>query len=157
MDYYFKNVDGELTYTIDMLRLKTYISNLEFRRVKEYLDFCCDDFFSSSGFGKFALNWKFGNLWVGIGSINQKKDGKIIFCIEFNPNKLQSSGLGLLQYVFDYFEFRCVRYDLAIDIPYNINQLYFTDMFKKCYSCFFNSFEDKTFYFGKGNRPHKNL
>lgn len=151
MNYYYSLIDGDFTYNIDMIRLKTYISAYELKKIKPLLEQNSSSFFSSSGFGKFALNYKFSALWTGLGSINAKKDGKVIWCIEVNPNKMDYNDFEFLQWATDNFTFNLTRYDLAIDIPYNINQLYFGDLYKKSFSMFYNDYDNKTYYFGKGS------
>lgn len=151
MKYYYNLIDNDFIYSIDMIRLKTYINSHKLREIRETLDFNSSDFFTNSGFGKFALNYKFDSLWTGLGSINTKKDGKVIWCIEVNPNKMGIHDMEFLQWATDNFDFRVTRYDLAIDIPYNINQLYFGDLYKKSFSMFYSDYNNKTYYFGKGN------
>ena len=151
MEYYDKFVVGEFTYTIDMIRFKTYISARELSLINPVIRTNAKEFFTNTGFGKFALNYKFDSLWTGLGSLNKKKDGKVIWCIEVNPNKMGYHDMEFLQWALHEFSFNVVRYDLAIDIPYNINQLYFGDLYKKSFSMFYNDFDNKTYYFGKGN------
>lgn len=123
-----------LTYSIDMFRVKAYVdydvfSNLEFY-LKTYHSDKIDKFWISDRIMQFKYNYRIlvedgKSFFIGFHHNNEKKDehkGKYNLTLEFNPNKLQDNSiiLHILNLSGDWF----IRsFDLAVDIKCNILDL----------------------------------
>lgn len=98
------------------------------------------------------------NYGCGLGTkVKANKDDainindEIIFCMEFNPNKMTDLDVNVYNYFINQFSFVLKRFDLAVDIPLNINNIVFSDIYKKSFSLFYNDYNNKTYYIGKGD------
>lgn len=128
-----------ITYTIDMVRLRCDInyetfSKLESRVRTVYSDFV-KNFYVSTGISDFKYNYNIEiseghSFWFGFihnselinksGSL-QNENTKFNFTVEFNPNKLKIRGI--LGYILRMLlEHNCIikSVDVAMDIPFNI-------------------------------------
>lgn len=158
MEYfsYYKDIDSNITYTCDMIRLSIRIINVRIKDLIIFLNSCIKeekDFWTSTGFGKFSMNWKIGSIWVGLGTQQKHESADSLFCIEFNPNKASIDDLAFFHSLskrLDYM-WKITRFDLACDIPYNINDLKILNLSKRNYSIFYHNHNDKTIYFGSGD------
>lgn len=139
-DLYFRPIKTKtnVTYSIDMLRLKTYVSYFDFKELETFLNvyfkdkikkFWCSDrpmcfhynYLIEVGEGKtFYFGFMHNNETVSF----HKDCKKYNFTIEFNPNKLKANFV--LCHVLESFgDWRLRSFDLALDIPVNIMDLIF--------------------------------
>ena len=159
--------DGSLTYSVDMVRLSTKITFFEWTRLQALLDVVKDSKkYSQNKVGTYKYNYVmsdfFGSTyWIGYYPFTPKDcnpNSKKTLTIEFNPNKVDydSSFNNILFGLLQRYDFKLVRFDLAIDIPRNI--LDFGLLYKnkkRIFKCFSNGGDDLTYYFGKGNNAIK--
>ncbi len=159
-----------IMYSIDMLRLKTYISYSKFSEIEFRFQTCWRDYvkknFGSSQIQNFFYNYvietKDGNsFWFGFlhnsenRRFEQKKkevftDDVYNFTIEFNPNKLKD--FFILYYFFNLSEdWYLVSYDLAFDIKVNILDLIWDLSGKRLEQIDNRGLDKKTIYVGKGD------
>lgn len=158
--YYESIVKNNITYSVDMLRLKTYLSytkfsELEFRFKTIWSSFV-KKFYTSSGISSFFYNY---NIEVGEGQSfyfgflhNTEKrsnsdNSEYNFTIEFNPNKLKDNKilLYLLNISCDWFIKSC---DLAFDLPVNILNIIYDKGRKRNVHIFSNGYDNKTICIG---------
>lgn len=153
--YYYSIYDEEthFNYTIDMIRLSCHLFKADCSQLRHYLMTFGGEYWRHNSFGKFAENWKKDNLWFGLGTKQTEDTPYLVFCCEFNPNKISKDNFELFLKVSKLIcnTWTVKRFDLAIDIPFNINDLKFVDFYKRSYSVFYKDHHDKTFYFGKGD------
>lgn len=162
INYFYCYEDGDLKYTVDMLRCSFYIYPHEHK----WFLIECEYYFinsedenkkmyqtMSNKIGLYADNFVVDNIWVGIGCNNPKaryKD-KILITYEFNPNKIKNFE-GIFQFLKKFKDKTYLkRFDLAIDIPENINNLEFENLRKRASTTYYQYQSNKTIYFGKGN------
>lgn len=155
MYYYsfYRDNDSDFIYTVDMIRLSIHIRKKDVSSILFLLNSKCKESWDDDRYGHYSQNFKFENLWFGVGTKTKKDSEFVLFSCEFNPNKLSKESWEIF-YFFDklfYHKWIVRRFDLAIDVPYNINDLDFYVLNKKSYSVFFKDFNDKTFYYGKGS------
>lgn len=137
-DYNYVSLDN-ITYTVDMIRLRCNINyatfNLLETRLKTVYPDMIKSYYVSGGISDFKYNYNIEvsegkSFWFGwlhnselinkTGSL-QNDNTKFNFTVEFNPNKLELRGI--LLYIV-----RMVRannchiksVDIAMDIPFNI-------------------------------------
>lgn len=156
--------DNNMTYSIDKLRLKTYIdyniySNLVFYVRTYYFD-NIKKFWISDRVMNFKYNWNIeieeGRSFIFQFQHNSEKkdehDGKFNFTIEFNPNKLKDCSL--IKYILALSGNWFIRqYDLAIDLKINILDLILDNALKrrKDMHIFCGGFDNKSFEWGKND------
>lgn len=155
---------NNLTYSIDMIRLKTYITydvytNLDFY-LRTYHSNKIEKFWISDRIMQFKYNFKI-EIEEGIGFYlgfhhNNEQDDKYLdkglhnLTIEFNPNKLKDNNIIL--YILNLSGDWCIKnYDLAVDIKCNILDIIFDKGRKKCLHTFSNGGDDITYNIGKGD------
>lgn len=164
-DMYNVNVvDNNIIYSVDMLRLKTYItyaefSNIEFMLKGAYKD-AIDKFWMSDRVMCFKYNY---TIEVGEGKSiyiafhhNQEKIrfdkpmDKFNFTIEFNPNKLKNNSL--LMYLLSVSgQWYIKSYDIAFDLKINILDL-LTDMSgRQVEHVISHGYDNRTKYIGSGD------
>lgn len=164
-----------LTYTVDMLRVKcdiTYdiFSRLE-SRIKTIFSDQVKNFYISSGISDFKYNYNIEikegkSFWFGFihnselinknGSL-QNDNTKFNFTVEFNPNKLEIRGI-LLYILRMCHANNCIikSIDMAIDVPVNILDIGgFDKGRKKDFRCFSQGGDNKTYYIGRTNNRIK--
>ena len=161
-DMYAKKVEhNNMIYSVDKLRLKTFISYNDFCEIEYFLKVVHSDkikrFWISDKKSNFRYNY---NLEIEEGksfsihfmhnseSVSYHKDFKLYnFTIEFNPNKLKDNSL--LLYILDSFSNWLLRsFDLAIDIPISILDLIIDKSGKRRFHTISNGGDDVTFYNG---------
>lgn len=155
-------MQNNIIYSIDKIRLKTYISydkysNLDFY-LRTYHNDKIDYYKISDRIMQFKYNYsiKVGegqSFYLGFHHNNEKHDehdGLYNLTVEFNPNKLKKDRL--LMYILNLSgQWYLKRYDLAMDLQVNILDL-ITDLSGKYkQKVFSNGFDDKTIYFGVGD------
>lgn len=160
--YFLEDEDNGLKYTVDMLRLFFYIYPFEH---KPFLEECKKYFFDSEDenkkmyntlsnkIGLYADNFVIDHIWIGVGcnNPNSKQKDKILVTFEFNPNKVENFG-GIFQFLKKFKDKTYLkRFDLAIDIPENINNLEFENLKKRASTVYYQYQSNKTIYFGKGS------
>lgn len=158
MKYFYNFIENGYIYSIDMIRVRTLVSQLEAKEIRKFLNERLFNHWYGYGYDKFCDNWKIDKLWLGLGTkAKANKDDamnindEIIFCMEFNPNKMTELDITVYNYFINQFPFVVKRFDLAVDIPLNINNIVFSDIYKKSFSLFYNDYNNKTYYIGKGD------
>lgn len=139
-DLYFRKIEtkSNITYSIDMLRLKTYISYFEFKELEFFLNtyykrkikkFWCSDRPMCFHYN-YLIEIKEGkSFYFGFMHNNEiisfdKDCKKYNFTIEFNPNKIKDNII-LLHILKGFGEWFLRSFDIAMDIPVNIMDLVF--------------------------------
>ena len=152
---------NNITYSIDMLRLKTYISLEQFTKLQFRFETCWKDYLDYNSISykytdfRYTYHIKMGNnqaFWFGYMPNSEKKDlNKILynFTIEFNPNKLKNNNvlLGILK---EFTNWLLKSYDVACDVPISILDLCgFDKGRKKDFRIISEGFDNKTIYLGR--------
>lgn len=159
--YNTKIEDKNMIYSIDKIRLKTYITYQDFKNLESYIKIYygryIKKFWLSDKKSSFHYNY---NIEIEEGksfifqfmhnseSINfDKIEKEYNFTIEFNPNKLRDSFLIL--YILNISSFWYLRsFDLAIDLPINILDILFEKNKKRTYKIFSSGGDNLTYYIG---------
>ena len=138
IDIYNRNFkNNNMTYSIDMIRLKTYITHTEFSSIEFFVNsglkshikkFWCSDRPMCFHYN-YVIEFDDNSFWFGFMHNSEvvsygREDIAYNLTIEFNPNKLKDNTfiLYLLNKSFDWY---IKSFDLAIDIPVNIRDLVF--------------------------------
>lgn len=163
--YNTKIEDNNMVYSIDNIRLKTYITYQEFKNLESFFRTYYNDnikkFWLSDKKGAFHYNY---NIHIEKGksfifqfmhnteSIDYNNiEKKYNFTIEFNPNKLKNNFLIL--HILNSFPRWYIRsFDLAIDIPINILDILFDKKSKKTYKIFSSGGDNITYYIGSKDK-----
>lgn len=165
LNYYNYYKDNDLIYTVDMLRfyfyilpheVKPFINELEFYYVDSNYENKKMYKTMSNKIGLYADNFVIDNIWIGIGcnNPNSKDKSKVLVSYEFNPNKVENYD-GVFEFLTRFKNKTYLkRFDLAIDIPENINNLEFQNLRKRASTTYYQYQSNKTIYFGKGNRTY---
>ena len=158
--YFESIVKNNITYSVDMLRLKTYLSYTKFTeiefRFKSIWSSFVKKFYTSSGISSFFYNY---NIEVGEGQSfyfgflhntekrDSNNDNEYNFTIEFNPNKLKDNNIlmYLLNLSGNWFIKSC---DLAFDLPVNILNIIYDKGRKRNIHIFSNGYDNKTICIG---------
>lgn len=161
MYYISKTSYNNLTYSIDMIRLKTYIdydvySNLDFY-LNTYYKNTIEKYWISDRKMMFKYNYQIEveegrSFYLGFHHNNEKdsEPGLHNLTIEFNPNKLKDDIL--IQHILNLSGNWFIRsYDLAVDIKCNILDLIFDKGLKRHVHTFSNGGDDITYNIGKGD------
>ncbi len=166
LDIYNKKVEfNNMTYSVDKLRLKTYISYSDFKELEFFVNTYFKDkiknFWVSDRINCFHYNY---NIEVEEGksfsfhfmhnqeSIDYNKNSKNYnFTIEFNPNKLRDDFL--VCHILDSFGGWLLRsFDLAIDIPISPLDIVIDKGKKRSYKLFSAGGDKVTYYVGTKER-----
>lgn len=168
IDIYNKKIDfNNMTYSIDMIRLKTFITFEQYNSIDFYFRTYYKEkikrFWISERVQCFRYNW---NIEVGEGKsfwfgfchntekkINERFEPQYNFTIEFNPNKLRNDKLIMYLLAISGIWY-IVRYDLAIDLKVNILDLIIDKSNKRKIVCYSNGFDDKTYTIGASGDKH---
>lgn len=162
---------NNITYSIDMIRLKAYISYSKFSEIEFRFATCWKNYvkknFSSSQIKNFFYNYVIEieegkSFWFGFLHNSEKRQGdiknrfgKIVedtynFTIEFNPNKIKD--FFLIDYLLNLSdEWYIVSYDLALDIKVNILDLIWDISGKHLEKIDNRGYDKKTVYIGTGD------
>lgn len=174
--YNYSFTEENMTYSIDMIRLKCYVSFETFSKldffIKTYFSDCIKKFWVSDKKACFHYNYNmeieegksfyFGFLHNSEPLKNTEHTGyekyKYVdlynLTIEFNPNKLKNHTL--IMYILSLSgDWYIKSYDLAIDIKVNILDLIYDISGKGVEKIFSNGGDDRTIYIGNGENRVK--
>lgn len=159
--YNTKIEDNNMVYSIDNIRLKTYITYQDFKDLESFFKIYYNDnikkFWLSDLKSCFHYNYNI-EIEKGKSFIFQymhnnesicydKIEKKYNFTIEFNPNKLKDNFL--IMHILNSFSNWYIRsFDLAIDIPINILDILFDKKTKRSYKIFSSGGDNITYYIG---------
>lgn len=158
---YNKKIEhNNIFYSVDMLRLKTYMSfstfsELEFRLKLVWKDYIKQEYTSpkiNNFFYNYVIEIEEGqSFWFGFLHNTEKRDEKnefYNFTIEFNPNKLKDNKI--LLYILGLSgKWFLKSLDLAMDLKINILDLNVDFSGRKQMKIFSKGYDDKTIYIGK--------
>lgn len=163
LDIYNKKIEFDnMTYSIDMLRLKTYITYEEFTSIEFLIKTSYQGFFYSrvdNRISKFHyqynLEFEECHFWFGFMHNNEQKsfnreDLKYNFTIEFNPNKCRDNRL-LLLILHRFSDWYLRSFDLAIDVPINILDIMFDLKNRRKFNTDGYGGDNLTHSYGSGN------
>lgn len=153
---------NNMTYSIDMLRLKTYIdydvySNLDFY-LRTFHNDKIDKFWISDRIMQFKYNYRIlieegQSFYVSFHHNNEKSEdhhGLYNLTIEFNPNKLKDNNIinHILNLSGDWY----IRsYDLAVDLKCNVLDIIIDKGKKRKFITYSNGGDDITYTVGEGD------
>lgn len=156
--------NNDIIYSLDMFRVKTYITYSKFSDIQFMIDTAYKDkvnrFWISDRKQNFHYNYSievgegksiyFGFMHNTENPRFNKEDTTYNFTVEFNPNKLKDNSL--LMYLLNISGDWYIRsYDIAFDVPINILDL-ITDMSGRNFERVDNrGYDNKTIYLGKGD------
>lgn len=162
--YYISFENDNVIYSIDKVRLKTYITYIKFSEIQFLIDTAYKDkvnlYWLSDKIKNFKYNYDieveegkkiyFGFMHNTENPRFNKEDETYNFTIEFNPNKLRDNSL-LMHLLNISGEWYLKSYDMAFDIKINILDL-ITDMSGRHFERVDNrGYDNKTIYLGKGD------
>lgn len=165
---YYKNITSfnNLTYSIDMLRLKTYIDYDKFSSLEFYLRTYHSDKINRFWISDRIMNFKYNyqieveeakSFYLSFHHNHEKAedhDGLHNLTIEFNPNKLKDNNIIL--YILNLSSNWFLRsYDLAVDLKVNILDLIIDKGLKRKCLIFSSGFDNKTYEIGLGDNRIK--
>lgn len=165
--YSKKQLDGNMIYSIDMLRLKSYITYSTFSEIEFRFETVWKDFvkrkYTTGRMKEFFYNYVIEieegiSFWFGFLHNTEKRSqsdkSEYNFTIEFNPNKLKDNSiiLFLLDISGEWF---LKSYDLAVDINVSILDLIVDKGLKRKMKIFNNGYDDKTYEVGTGDNRYK--
>lgn len=164
IDIYNKKVEFDnMIYSIDKLRLKTYITYVKFKELEFMINSVYKDkikkFWLSDRIMCFHYNYNiefegfsfyFGFMHNNEGVNYNKENMEYNFTIEFNPNKARDNGLIL--HILDKFgNWYLKAFDLAIDIPVNILDILVDISGRRKMQTISYGADNLTYNFGKGD------
>ncbi len=165
--YFTSENSNNVTYSVDMLRLKTYISYSKFTEIEFRFQTVWSEYvelkYTSGRILNFAYNYKIEieegkGFYFGFLHNTEKRSTEerstYNFTIEFNPNKV---GLNpILLYLLDISdEWYIKSLDMACDLKVNILDIIYDKGRKRKVKIFSNGFDDKTYYLGEGDKRVK--
>ena len=157
-EYSFNN----MTYSIDMLRLKTYIDYDKFKNIEFYFRTyhadLIDKYWISDRIMQFKYNYRIvleegRSFYFSFHHNNEKAEehyGLHNFTIEFNPNKIKDD-LILLHILNISGDWYIKSFDLAVDIKCNVRDIIFDKGRKRKVHMFSNGGDDLTYTIGEGD------
>lgn len=168
---YYKSITtrNNLTYSIDMLRLKTYITYDKFTALEFAFDTIYKKYvakkYTSARMESFFFNYQIEieegiSFWFGFLHNTEKRgeiedySGRYNFTIEFNPNKLKDNLL--IKYLLNISNEWFLRsYDLAVDLRVNILDIIFDKGRKHKVQIYNNGFDNITYRIGQNDKKIK--
>lgn len=161
-------IDNNMTYSVDMIRLKTYITYSKFSELEFFLKVNYQDKIKKMWLSDRIMCFKYNysieleegkSFYFGFHCNNEKityfkPDVKYNFTIEFNPNKLKDNPLLLYILRLD-GDWYLKSLDLAVDLKINILDIITTTTGKRTQKVISNGFDDKTIYIGSGDKRIK--
>lgn len=160
--------DNNIIYSVDMIRLKTYITYSKFSELEFFLKVNYSDKIKKMWLSDRIMCFKYNynieleegkSFYFGFHCNNEKikyfkPDVEYNFTIEFNPNKLKDNSL--LLYILSLSgDWYLKSLDLACDLKINILDIITSDTGKRTQKVVSNGFDDKTIYIGTGDRRIK--
>lgn len=161
---YFSPVEKDnIVYSVDMIRLKTYISYSAFTELEFRFNTCWADYVEKKWTSSRAFNFFYNydikvedgkSFYFGFLHNSERRgendNTKYNFTIEFNPNKIEQHKV--LMYLLDLSgDWYIKSLDLACDLRINILDVIFDKKMKRSVKATYNGFDDRTYYIGKGN------
>lgn len=159
---YFKSLECDnITYSVDKLRLKTYLNystftEIEFR-FKSVWSGYIDKYYTSGQISSFFYNYVIkindnNSFWFGFLHNTEKRNFNTYeqynFTIEFNPNKIKDNKI--LLYILSKSKNWFIRsLDLAMDLPVSILDIIYDKGKKRNVKIFSNGFDNKTITIGQ--------
>ena len=169
-DLYYKSIKTKdnITYSVDMLRLKTYIKYFDFKELEFFLNTYFKDkikkFWVSDRPMCFHYNYVveveeeksfyFGFMHNSEGISFHKDCKEYNFTIEFNPNKLKDNFI-LLHILQNFNNWFLKSFDCAMDIPVGIMDLIFDIGNRRKLITRSNGGDDITYSIGQGDGRYK--
>lgn len=161
--YYGPVEDNNIIYSVDKIRLKTYISYSLFTDVEFRFDTCWSEYVERKWTSGRAFNFFYNysikvdedvSFYFGFLHNSEKRELnenlKYNLTVEFNPNKVQDNKI--LLYILDLSgEWYIKRLDMACDLKVNILDIIYDKGLKRSVMTISNGFDDKTYRIGKGN------
>lgn len=161
--YYGPVEDNDIIYSVDKIRLKTYISYSLFTDVEFRFDTCWAEYVERKWTSGRAFNFFYNysikvdedvSFYFGFLHNSEKREFnenlKYNLTVEFNPNKVQDNKI--LLYILDLSgEWYIKRLDMACDLKVNILDIIYDKGLKRSVMTISNGFDDKTYRIGKGN------
>lgn len=167
-DLYVKFVENNnITYSIDMLRLKTYITYEQYNAIDFYFRTYYKENIKKHWISNrpqcFHYNWNieieegrsfyFGFCHNTEQKLNERFEPQYNLTVEFNPNKLKQDKL--LMYLLNQAgKWYIIRYDLAMDLRVSILDLIIDKSGKRKINMESHGFDDKTYTIGKSGGGH---
>lgn len=164
--YNINYVKDNIIYSLDMLRVKTYIdydkySNLDFY-LRTYFKDNIKKFWITDKIMQFKYNWVIEieegkSFYFGFHHNNEKKDmheGKYNLTIEFNPNKLKDNKL-ILKILALSDNWYIKSFDIAFDLRININDIIYDMSGRNIERIENRGFDNKTISVGKNDGRFK--
>ena len=161
--YNEKQENGNMTYSIDMIRLKTYITYSTFSEIEFRFNTVWEKYvkrkYTTGRMKEFFYNYSIEidegvSFWFGFLHNTEKRSQsdktEYNFTIEFNPNKLKDNAI--IFYLLSISgEWYIKSYDLAVDIKVSILDLIVDNSGKRKMEIITNGYDDKTYRIGKGD------
>lgn len=161
--YYYSDSIDDVTYSIDMLRLKTFISYSTFSEIEFRFNTCWKDyikkFYTTGRMKEFFYNYvvedeKENSFYFGFLHNSEKRidneNSKYNLTIEFNPNKLKDNKI--IDYILSLSgEWYIKSYDIAMDVKVNILDLIVDKSGKRKIQMLSNGYDDITYRIGSGD------
>lgn len=129
--YFISVNDNNITYSIDMIRLKTYITYSVFTEIEFRFKTCWKDFIKryytsprqKEFFYNYVIEIEDNSFWFGFCHNNERRsffeESEYNFTIEFNPNKLKDNKI--IEYLLNLSgDWYIKSFDLAMDLKINI-------------------------------------
>ncbi len=158
---YFNELrNNNITYSVDKIRLKTYITYSVFNKIeyrfqtiwsryvkKTYNSFNCQSF-------KYNYNIRitegqsfYFGFMHNMEKVVPNEFSKYNFTIEFNPNKLKNNKI--ISYLLSISNNWFIKsFDLAMDLPVNILNIIFDKKCKRNATIYLKDYDNKTIYLG---------
>lgn len=155
--------DNNLIYSVDMLRLKTYLTFSVFSEIEFRFDTVWSKYvkrkWSSGRMKDFSYNYNIEieegiSFWFGfLHNLEKREENEKVgynFTIEFNPNKIKNNHIlmYLLRISGDWY---IKSVDIAIDLKINILDLITDISGRHSQRIESRGYDNKTIYIGKGN------
>ena len=162
LDIYNTKVENNnMIYSVDKIRLKTYINYQQFKDLESYIrtyfNYNIKKFWLSDKKNSFHYNY---NIEVGENksfifqfmhnteTINYDNiEQKYNFTIEFNPNKLRDNFL-IIHILTSFGSWLLRSFDLAVDVPINILDIIIDKKTKRNLKMFSSGGDNVTYYVG---------
>lgn len=163
-------VFDNINYSVDKIRLKTYISYSKFTEIEFRFKTCWNKYiakdYSSAQMKNFFYNYRIVinenvSFWFGYLHNTEKRsfdptknnnfnDGFYNFSVEFNPNKVKHNEI--IEYLLNISNEWYIRsYDFAFDVRVSILDLIWDMGGKRVESIDNRGYDDKTVYIGTGD------